>query len=293
MADADIQNALIAIFDVLIKFNQYVTAMEPWVLLKKDKSRLQTVLYVMVDCMRIIAALLSPVMPTSARKIQDHLGVPDSLRSGSHIFKFGLLTPGTPFSDGEPEILFQKVKLEDVSPNSNSKPSKPVMKEADDATALEIRLGRVISVKRHPDAANLYIEEIDVGEDKTRQIVSGLVQHIPESELLNALVLVVCNIPSAVLKGVTSYGMLLVAVNSDGHMELIQIPEKVAVGELVTYPPLHGVGFVPGSLLAKRKYQRLLQDLKTDAHGFVCWKDAQFTLSSGPCVSTFKNASVK
>lgn len=59
---------------------------------------------------------------------------------------------------------------------------------------LDIRVGKIVSVARHPEADKLYVEQIDVGEAKPRQIVSGLVDYVPESEMLNALVYVICNL---------------------------------------------------------------------------------------------------
>ena len=89
MQDADIQNALVKIFEVLIKCNQYVTQQEPWVLAKKDPERLRTVLYMMIESMRIVALLLSPVMPEKGRLILDAMGVPPELRVGREVWGGG------------------------------------------------------------------------------------------------------------------------------------------------------------------------------------------------------------
>ena len=76
---------------------------------------------------------------------------------------------------------------------------------------LDMRIGKIIEVQRHPDADGLYVEKIDVGEDTPRTIVSGLVNYIPIEEMQDLLVLVLCNLKPAKLRGIESKGMLLCA----------------------------------------------------------------------------------
>ena len=68
--------------------------------------------------------------------------------------------------------------------------------------------GKIVEVGRHPDAETLYLEKIDVGEAEPRQIVSGLVKFVPQDQMQDALVLVMCNLKPAALRGVTSFGMV-------------------------------------------------------------------------------------
>eukprot|EP00667_Euglena_gracilis_P003859 EG_transcript_3873 len=286
MKDADIQTSLVRIFEVLIRCNQYVTAQEPWVLAKTGSDRLKTVLYVMIESMRVIALLLSPVMPATGAAILDAMGVPASLRKGRDVLKFGLLPGGTPFPEEEPPVLFAKK----VPPKPAAKPAR---KEADDATALDIRVGRVLTVQKHSDSDTLYVESVDVGEAKPRQIVSGLVKYVSEEQLQGTLVLVMCNLSPATLKGVESDGMLLCACDAAGNLQLPQLPVGSEAGQQVTFPPLEGLGFLEGQPLAKRKVQKLMKDLRTDENGMLCWKECKFTLPGGVCVSTIVNGVVK
>lgn len=101
---------------------------------------------------------------------------------------------------------------------------------------LDIRCGRVLSVKRHPEADKLYIESIDVGEAQPRQILSGLVGHVTEEELLGASIFVICNLKAAKLKGVESQGMVLCACAFDaagnkGAVELVHCAAGSVPGE--------------------------------------------------------------
>jgi tRNA-binding EMAP/Myf-like protein len=58
-------------------------------------------------------------------------------------------------------------------------------------------VGLVKSVKRHPDAESLYVEEIDVGEEKPRTVVSGLVKSLSEADIQDKLVVLLCNLKPA------------------------------------------------------------------------------------------------
>lgn len=286
MQDADIQNALVKIFEVLIKCNQYVTQQEPWVLAKKDTERLKTVLYVMIEVMRLLAILLSPVIPQAGAKMLDALGVPADCRVGREVLKFGVLKGGTPFPEAEPPVLFAKKLKPKAAPVVKKK-------EASDCTAFDIRVGKINTVKMHPDNDALYVETVDLGEEQPRQIVSGLAKHVPIEQMKDALVLVICNLSPANLKGVASDGMVLCAGNTEGTLEILAPPAGSEVGQKVTFPPLEGVGYIEGQPLAVRKVQKLMKEFKTDAEGVACWKDAKLTLPSGACVSTFKNGIVK
>jgi len=285
MKDADIQGALIRIFEVLTRCNQYVTGQEPWVLAKAKSPRLPTVLYVMIESLRVLALLLSPVMPAAGAQILDSLGVPPELRTGRAALRFGGLKGGTAFPAQEPPVLFPKKLKPAEAP-------KPV-READDATAFDIRVGRIVSVRKHTESEALYVEDVDLGEAKPRQIVSGLVHHVPEDQFKGALVLVLCNLSAANLKGVESDGMVLCAADASGKLELPQLPVGTVVGQRVTFPPLDGLGFIEGQPLAKRKVQKLMKDLRTDDGGVLHWKECKFTLPGGVCISTVLNGIVK
>lgn len=77
---------------------------------------------------------------------------------------------------------------------------------------LDIRVGKIVEVKRHPDADSLYVEKIDLGESNgPRTIVSGLVNFVPLDEMKNRLVIVLANLKPANLRGISSHGMVLCA----------------------------------------------------------------------------------
>lgn len=157
---------------------------------------------------------------------------------------------------------------------------------------LDIRVGTIVKVGKHPNADSLYLEEIDLGEDKPRQVISGLVKFVPEDKMQGRRVAVVCNLKPAKMRDVMSYGMVLCCSNADhSQVDPIDPPEGVANGERVTFegfpgPPLEEVN------PKKKILERLFPEMKTDEMGFPVFKGAKFMTTKGPITATISNASV-
>lgn len=92
--------------------------------------------------------------------------------------------------------------------NSNS--TVPAAEELT-PSRLDIRVGKIVEVSKHPEADALYVEKIDLGEEKPRTIVSGLVNFVPIEEMQNRMVVVLCNLKPAKMRGIESQGMVLCA----------------------------------------------------------------------------------
>lgn len=87
--------------------------------------------------------------------------------------------------------------------------------ELEELAGLDIRVGVIREVSQHPDADQLYVERVDVGEDTPRTIVSGLVRFCPMDTLVGRRVVVLCNLKPRALRGVKSHGMLLCASDAE------------------------------------------------------------------------------
>ena len=81
---------------------------------------------------------------------------------------------------------------------------------------IDLRVGRILNVEKHPDADSLYVETVDVGEAEPRTVVSGLVKHIPIEEMENRWLVCVCNLKPATMRGVKSFAMVLAATDDFG-----------------------------------------------------------------------------
>eukprot|EP01004_Peranema_trichophorum_P007578 NODE_6354_length_895_cov_34.914508_g5762_i0.p1 GENE.NODE_6354_length_895_cov_34.914508_g5762_i0~~NODE_6354_length_895_cov_34.914508_g5762_i0.p1 ORF type:complete len:246 (-),score=81.08 NODE_6354_length_895_cov_34.914508_g5762_i0:156-839(-) len=184
----------------------------------------------------------------------------------------------------------KKSKGGDNKNKGKSGDAAPAEGACEDASAFDIRVGRIVSVEKHPNADSLYLEQIDVGEEKPRQIVSGLVKYIPIDQMQNAMVLVMCNLKPAPLREVMSFGMVLCASNEDKtQLELVPVPEGAKAGDRVTFPGLKGQ---PVPEVPKKKLEKLLPGFKTDDEGVATWNGVPFTLPSGVCKSNLKNSRV-
>ncbi|XP_047239536.1 tyrosine--tRNA ligase, cytoplasmic [Girardinichthys multiradiatus] len=148
---------------------------------------------------------------------------------------------------------------------------------------LDIRVGKVISVEKHPDADSLYLEKIDVGEPEPRTVVSGLVAYVSQEDLQDRMVLVLCNLKPQKMRGIESQAMLLCA-SVEGEprkVEPLDPPEGSSPGERV---------FVEGyesekpdeKLNPKKKvWEKLQVDLKISDGCVAQWKDKKLLTKLG------------
>lgn len=112
-------------------------------------------------------------------------------------------------------------------------PAAAAAAAAPDVTKMDVRVGKIVSVEKHPDADSLYVEQIDIGEaEGPRTIVSGLVKYVPLEQMQDRYVVIIANLKPRNMRGVKSNGMVLCASNAE-HTEVEPLcpPEGAAVGE--------------------------------------------------------------
>ncbi|KAJ3387852.1 Aminoacyl tRNA synthase complex-interacting multifunctional protein 1 [Entophlyctis sp. JEL0112] len=129
---------------------------------------------------------------------------------------------------------------------------------------LDLRVGHIVTVKKHPDAETLYVEEIDVGESKPRTVVSGLVKFMKEEDLLGRKVVLLCNLKPAKMRGIESQAMVLAATSVDGtKVELLDAPNACKPGTRCWFDSYRGSDF--SQLNPKKKtWENVQPGLKTD-----------------------------
>lgn len=184
---------------------------------------------------------------------------------------------------GKNEKPKQKVKAD--GGNKATQGKKPSTKDDApvDISRINLRVGHILKAWRHPDAESLYVEEVDVGEEKPRTVVSGLVKFIPEAEMQNRRVVLVCNLKPANMRGIKSEAMVLAATSQDGSsVELVEPPESSTVGEPVTVAGFNGE---PDDMLNPKKkvWERIQPDLITDENLQACYRGTPLSTTKGVC----------
>jgi aminoacyl tRNA synthase complex-interacting multifunctional protein 1 len=144
--------------------------------------------------------------------------------------------------------------------------------ETVDVSRLNMRIGRIVDVKKHPDADSLYVEEVDVGEAKHRTIVSGLVKHVPLEQMQSRVAVFLLNLKPAKMRGITSEGMIMCA-SSPEKVEIIVPPEGVAIGDRVA---VEGYPGGPDEQLnpKKKTWEQIQPELRINAAGLATYKGA-------------------
>lgn len=187
-------------------------------------------------------------------------------------------------ADASTEGGKKKKNKQQNPPKQKQQPKKEEYGEP--ITQLDIRVGRITKVWKHPDSEKLYCEEIDIGDEKPRQIASGLQQFIPIEQMENALVLVLANLKPKKLAGFESQGMVLTAGTPDHTViELLVPPEGSQPGDKIT---IKGFERNPPPVLNPKKgiFEAVAGDLRVDENGIAKFKDAEFTTEKGIVVST-------
>jgi len=139
---------------------------------------------------------------------------------------------------------------------------------------LDLRVGLIKQVEKHPDADALYLEQIDIGEEKPRTVVSGLVKFIPIEEMQNRMCVVMCNLKPAKMRGVVSEAMVMCASTPD-KVEPLRPPPTAVPGDRVIWAGLSADNYPsPESVLNPKKkiWERIAPDLKTNSACEAVWK---------------------
>lgn len=154
------------------------------------------------------------------------------------------------------------IKNKEKEKKQVDKPAKPSEEPPVDISRLDLRIGRIVSASKHPDADSLYVEEVDIGEEKCRTVVSGLVKFVPLEEMQDRMVMLLCNLKPAKMRGVLSQAMVMCASTPE-KVEILTPPAGSAPGDRVVCEEFPGE---PDKELNPKKkvFEQVASDLKTD-----------------------------
>ena len=208
--------ALADIFSRLNRLNKYIDETEPWKLAKlEDKSRLNDVLYVILDGIRLCAIELEAFIPATSKKIYEQINVTDASFENNTI---GYVESYQVTE--KPEILFARIDEKELKEKLEEKEIEHLPEIGiDDFAKMEMVVGEVLESKKHEKADKLLVSKVDIGGE-VRQIVSGIAQHVDPKEFVGKKVVVLANLKPVKIRGVESQGMIICAEN-DGKIEVV------------------------------------------------------------------------
>ena len=244
MEQLRVADAMTEIFTLFKRCNKYIDETMPWALAKDEakQSRLETVLYNLVEGIAIGATLLESFMPETAERILKQLNAPK--RGLEDLDTFGKYPSGNKVTD-TPEILFARLDIKEVMEKVEvireaQKAANGVQEEKqeesvidieakeeisyEDFSKLQFQVGEIIACEEVPKSKKLLCSKVRVGS-QVKQIVSGIKLHYSAEEMVGKKVMVLVNLKPAKIAGVVSEGMLLCAENENGELALMT-PEK-------------------------------------------------------------------
>ena len=231
--------ALQDVWQLVGECNRYIDVNAPWVLAKTDegKEQLKTVMYVLCECIRIVAILIAPTMPRTPARIYEQLGIAEGELTGwESASRFGLLPAGTKVQKGEalfPRIDVKK-ELADIVPTPRAEApkaeeKKPAKKEEkkeeklpegvisiDDFAKVQLRVARILTAEKVEGSDKLLKLSVKLGEgEPLRTVVSGIARFYTPEAIEGRQVVLVSNLKPAKLKGIKSEGMILCASDAE------------------------------------------------------------------------------
>lgn len=255
--------ALQEIWKLVGECNKYIDVTQPWVLGKTEETRprLQTVLYILAECVRFIGVLVTPFMPKTPERIYEQLGVnDDALKTWESLAAFGALKAGTAVKKGEalfPRIDIEKDLKELAADEEKSKqekgaakPAEPENKPADkpekkqekkqeipegciafdDFEKLKLRVARVVACEKVEKSEKLLKFTLSLGNE-TRTVLSGIAKSYPDpAALVGKKLVLLANLAPRKIMGTLSEGMLLSGADDEnGILRLLTVDDPNAL----------------------------------------------------------------
>ncbi len=242
--EARLSNALEEIFKVISRANKYIDETEPWVLGKSEdkKARLASVLYNLLETIRICSGLLYPFMPKTMPEVWRQIGASEELTKLEKLGQFGVLPANVTVCKGS--VLFPRIDVEKEIEEMNAilKPAKTIREDEDLDKAniisidkfaeIKLRSGEITACEKIPKAKKLLRLTVDDGRNG-RQIVSGIAKWYKPEDLVGKKIVFVANLAPAKLCGELSEGMILAADAGDDDVRVLFLDKDVPNGSTI------------------------------------------------------------
>ena len=243
-----INNALAEIFKVVSRANKYIDETTPWVLGKDEakRARLATVLYNLLESIRIASTLLSAFMPTTMPKVFEQIGATD-FATYENADKWNVLPLDTKVTRGE--VLFPRIDVDKEIEELNAIIEENVKKAQaletgkkkieglaqigiDDFCKVELRVAQVKECEKVKKSKKLLKLTLLDGEGE-RTVASGIAEHYAPEDMIGKKVILVANLKPVTLCKVESHGMILAATSGD-EVKVVFVDDSVEVGSRIS-----------------------------------------------------------
>jgi len=253
----EFSKGLEGVWELISAVDKFIVRMAPWKLARQpdeaSQKQLNDTLYTAAEALRIVTALVAPVLPDSARKIWAQLGIQEPLESARfETLQWGGLAPGQKI--GEVAAVFPRIELKDAVAKMRAledqvtaeqqamlgkKPETapaPASADAssripiDDFLKVDLRVGLVLTAERVKGSDKLMHMTVDIGEAEPRTIVAGIAEAYAPADLVQRKVVIVANLQPRKLKGIQSNGMIVAASVNDGKPVLAGFHEDIPPG---------------------------------------------------------------
>ncbi len=250
----DFANYVSSTFKLVSRANKYIDETEPWSLAKDEaqKERLATVMYNLVESIRIAVILLTPAMPTLPVRCNEQIPLFSDLdninwdeagkwglsKSDLKVVKGNALYPRIDVKDREEKIVSEETQPVVTAEKEEEKAVKPVEQPEsdyitiDDFAKVELKVAEVIACEKMEKADKLLILKVKIGEEE-RTIVSGIAQHYAPEDLVGKKVVVVANLKPTKLRGTLSQGMILAASDKGDNLVEVLTVDNISSGNRV------------------------------------------------------------
>jgi methionyl-tRNA synthetase len=249
----EFSKGLETIWSLISAVDKFIVQHAPWKLARQQedaaRAELDLTLYTAAEALRVVTALLYPVMPELTPKIWQQLGMPgaiDGVRFDS--LEWGGLAGGQKI--GEIAAVFPRLEAKDVIEKMRAiedevtayqaslfgkTPEAPAAEQTphiaiDDFLKVDLRVGQVLTAQAVKGSTKLLHLTVDIGEAKPRTIVAGIAEAYTPDQMIDRKVVIVANLQPRKLKGIESQGMIVAASVADGKPVLTGFHEDIPVG---------------------------------------------------------------
>ena len=233
--------ALASLWELVSGLNKYIDDNAPWALAKDEakKDALGSVLYTVLDGIRLVSLLLYPFIPDTAVKIRKQLNTSLDIEKADEKSLKAVRKLESGQKLGEAEQLFpridEKEMLESLKPAEKPVEKKEeVVEDIDFAyfSKMLLKAAKVVEAEKVEKSDKLLKLKIDIGGGETRQVVSGIAKSYSADDMKGKTVAVVANLKPAKLMGIVSEGMILAATVGDKHV-VVELPDSIEAGTII------------------------------------------------------------